>query len=229
MNREIESKSLRYGGLSIPELAEMAKVRARTSHEEQKPISTKSAVALVIRDKGRELLKESLRALKEHNVAPDINSVVRGLSKEAEITFAFGLGGVIFGSIVKSLEEAVIEGWDDRQFIANFNLTITGTPFPKIDERDYISKMASEHSGQNNSMQEAAAIRQALIKDNTFLSFFVNPITSIPNRENLPESVRNFLKQNEYMDTSIGLVLPYYREAIKLIPQSSKSFPSLKN
>lgn len=218
MNREMESRSLGYGGLSIPEIAEMAKVRVRRSHEEQKPISAKCTVALVIKDKGRELLKESLRALEEHNVAPDISSVVRELSREAETTFAFGLGGVIFGSIVKSLEEAVIEGWDDRQFIANFNLTITGTPVPKIDEREYISKMASEHSGQNNSMQEAAAIRQVLVKDNTFLSFFVNPITNIPNRENLPKNVQNFLKQNEYIDLSIGLALPYYREAIKLIP-----------
>lgn len=219
MNREIESGSLRYGGLSIPEIAEMAKVWARRSREEQKPISTKAAVGLVIKDKGRELLKESLRALEERNVAADINSIVIELSREAEKTFAFGLGGVIFGSIIKSLEEAVIKGWDDRQFIANFNLTITGTPVPTIDEREYILKMASEHSGQNNSMQEAAAICQVLVKDNTFLSFFVNPMTGIPNRENLPKSLQSFLKQNKYMDTSIGLALPYYREAIKLIPQ----------
>lgn len=210
MSKEIASKASVYGGFGISDITEMA-IFKRKSIEEggHSPVSSEVAVALVIGDCGKDLLREPLRVFNDNNPVPDINSVFRGLSRKDWEIFSRGLGGITLGSITKALEQAIRDfEWRDNMFITNFNLSISGIPLRKIGE-EY-----KEIADQNYQRQKAEKILNILRKSNTFLSFFEDPETESPSRENLPESLQTFLKQNPAIDSSINLVVPFFKAAV---------------
>lgn len=135
----------------------------------QSPVSDKVAVALVMKDQGTELLKEiSSGTDGSMGIAPDISSVISGLSPSARTKFLDGLGQVLLGSILQSVEEGFF-GWDDYLFVEHFNRGVVGTAMPTLKVDNLIKGI--NPSLRRTTQQETDIIRRELVKDPRFLSF----------------------------------------------------------
>lgn len=219
MNKERASGVSVYGGLDISDIAGRVRFKEKTIVERgHSPVSPEVAIALVIGDCGKDLLRGPLGIFNDNNIVPDINSVFRGLSHKDREIFSRGLGGITLGSIAKALEQAVRDSeWRDNVFITNFNLAISGISLRAIGG-EY-----KEITDQNYQRQEAEKIFNILRRSNTFLSFFEDPETESPSRENLPKSMQTFLKQNPAIDLSINLVVPFFKASIMKLSASKIS------
>lgn len=154
------------------------------------------------------MLKSATAPVVSGPVAESMDSIIRKMSRDQSKQFLMGLGGICLGCIIRSLESAVMDGWDDGVFVDLFNSAISGTSIP-ILSLEHIANMVSKPRRTPN--EETTIVREELRRDNTFLGFFDRE-----SRDRLPRILETVVS-GEYISAGLSLVLPAYKEAVRLL------------
>lgn len=194
--RMSERPTFYNGRLSPMEVALKAEQVEKTKRLEGDAVSSKVAVALAIQEEAKNTIKETIK---------------KGRGRIDGENLSYGMGGLLFGSIVKSLEEGIIKGWNDEEVFDDFNIVINETSLVAFS----FPARVFLQDGMRTRTEETAIIREESKRDSTFLGFFE------PNINKLPQSLQNLLRR-EYLsgvtfNNSVSLILPVYKEAIKFI------------
>src|SRR3989344_147004 len=200
---ELESERNRF---DPDEIVRNSGILWQVALDRRRPISQKVAVAQEMGSIGKDLVRETLDGVSRGNVAPDINFVLKGLSHENTAKFLLVIGGILLASIINSLESGIINGWEDKVFVDNYNSRIIGTPLPTIKAKE----SGDDSKIPNPSPQEETeVIYKEVKKDPSFLGFF-----NKGNEKTLPLVVFSFLDSQPSLRQGLYMVVPYYKEAI---------------
>lgn len=199
-----------YGDYNSEALAAEALAMGKSEKKRGFPISSKAALGKVLARMGREMIKETLTPVSGNRaVAEDIDSLLESLDRAGQEQFLLGLGGVCLGVTIETLEKAAIEGWDDKVFLVNYELAITGTQMPGLK----LNVLAARVSGLRRTPQEETAIiLQQAIADKTFLAFFDED-----NRQSLPQIVGVLIYDFWPFRSAVRRILPIYSGAVKYL------------
>ncbi len=206
MNPEFSKRS--FGGMVVRDLVGQADGIQRRMKGEGHPVSLKVALALSFGEVGRGMLKSATAPVVSGPVAENLESILKKMKRDQKRQFLMGLGGICLGCIIRSLESAVWDGWDDRIFVDFFNLAISGTSIPGLRLEDLEEAAKGMSSSRRTVEEETSIIRAELQRDNTFLGFFEKE-----NREKLPQTIQA-LTLGKYISAGLLLVLPVYKEAV---------------
>ena len=185
----MSTEQFSYAGLTSSDISKRAKVlfeekRLKTGEAISRPV----AVALIIKSSGQELLKKIAEDNGEGEL--DVNSIYGSLDYKRQEEFLDGLGGVLLGSIVQSIEEGAVRGWKDKLFVEHFNEGILGTRIPTLTVKKLVREVSSFGWVQPlPDKSETEIIRGALRPGKNFIPF----IETRRNNDPLPWGVRCFL------------------------------------
>ena len=174
-------------------------------------MSKSVAVALVMKEEGISILKKMMSGFQDQiGIAPDISWVLDGLNPSSQKEVFYGLGEIILGSMLESIEKAIIGEWDDEAFLDGFNQAVVGTSFRKLNLSELI--VIDDPSSRQKAMMEEAPIRKAILIEKKLISDFVKlPLDMSP----LPQVMRVLLTRG--MVDTLPLVIPTYEQAIKAL------------
>jgi len=174
-------------------------------------VSKSVAVALVMKEEGISILKKMMSGFQDQiGIAPDISWVLDGLNPSSQKEVFYGLGEIILGSMLESIEKAIIGEWDDEAFLDGFNQAVVGTSFRKLNLSELI--VIDDPSSRQKAMMEEAPIRKAILIEKKLISDFVKlPLDMSP----LPQVMRVLLTRG--MVDTLPLVIPTYEQAIKAL------------
>jgi len=198
----------RSHSLEIIALAkELKEKRIKEGHPQ---VALPVAIALQIQKIGIEKLKKH-RPLRDSNLLTrekleEYFNRIKGIEEKKE--FLSGLGEVLIGSVISSLELGVSNGWEEKYFPENFNLAIVGTVIRKLDP-EFVKQTAG---AGRTPKEETNIITQELIKDKTFLSFFNDG-----NVSKLPRSIYEFFKKDNFFRDALEIGFLEYQEVIQSV------------
>lgn len=169
-------------------------------------ISKRVAVALIMQEEGRDTVKRLLEAGKIIVPEDTGNYVSHDIDSKDLNQFTSGLGAIMLGSIVQSLEESFLEGWSAELLVVNINQALSGTHLREITVNEVTTRDNVVGKEELEKM-ETKRVRELLPKDKTFRAFLKPP----RNFNLLPSAARNvFLK----FEGPISMVVPVYEQAI---------------
>lgn len=162
-----EIPSFRQDEINIQDLVNSARATLVRRKEFGQLATPKTAIAQVLREKGRELILQFCPH-EVRNISEDPFSFLKAMSGGERKRVFTGWGLVVVGSIVEAIERGICHEWDDGCYLALYNGALTGTPFPAISKEMLATKESPEISPQ----EVTTNLIEAAIKDKTFGIFF---------------------------------------------------------
>ncbi len=200
-------------GITPSQIITQAEMTTLLSERSGHPFSLLRTRALALNYVGREAVNSVLDRLGTRGniiaaISPDTRFYARRLQgTQQEQIFDEGVGCIILGTTILSLEDAILDWeWKDKLLEDNFNRVVSGTPLPKLPLEAIVRKTPANKRDISPKQVFDRILREAA-RDTSFQGFF----TSEGMEVNPPAVVSTFLRANE---RSVRAALLLYREVV---------------